>query len=194
LKRLSILLLLGVGIFITCVVSLMVIKARGVRPPAIEASASKADFRIKEVHLQEADEGSVRWKLDADQAEVFEQEGKTVMRKVTITILQPERTWTITGEEGDLANASKDVRLRGNVVVLSSDGVHIQTNSLNWAAQPKHLWTQDPVSIVRGETSVRGQGFDARVEEERAVVKGRVQVVIPYQKKGPSSVLSQFTR
>ena len=193
-KRFSLVLFVGVGVFIILVVTLMVIKGRGVSPLPKEAGASKADFRIKEVHIQEADEGDVRWKLDADQAEVFEQEGRTVMQKVTITILQPDRTWTITSEQGDLQNGSKDVRLQGNVVAVSSDGIRLNTESLQWAAEPKKLWTDDPITIVQGEASIRGQGLDALVGEKRAVVKGRVRVSIPGQKKTASSPLSQVDR
>jgi len=193
LKRVSLVLFVGVGLFIIIVATLMVIRGRGVSPLPEEAGASRADFRIKEVHLQEAAEGGVRWKLDADQAEVFEQEGKTVMQKVTITILQPDRTWTITSEHGDLKNDSKNVRLQGNVVALSSDGVRLSTESLQWAAEPKKLWTNDPITIVRGETSIRGEALDVLVGEERAVVKGRVWVSIP-GRKGPSSPLSKIVR
>ncbi|HLC42472.1 MAG TPA: LPS export ABC transporter periplasmic protein LptC [Methylomirabilota bacterium] len=192
-KRVSLVLFVGVGLFIIIVATLMVIRGRGVSPLPEEAGASRADFRIKEVHLQEAAEGGVRWKLDADQAEVFEQEGKTVMQKVTITILQPDRTWTITSEHGDLKNDSKNVRLQGNVVALSSDGVRLSTESLQWAAEPKKLWTNDPITIVRGETSIRGEALDVLVGEERAVVKGRVWVSIP-GRKGPSSPLSKIVR
>lgn len=193
-KRLSLALLLGVGVFIICVVALMVVRGRGVRPAPNEATASKADFRIKEVHLQEATEGDVRWKLDADQAEVFEQEGRTVMRKVTITIFEVGRTWTITSEQGDLVNASKDVRLHGNVVVVSSDGMRMNTESLEWASGPKKLWTGDPVTISQGGSSISGMGLDALMGEERAVVKGRVQVSINTREKAPSALLGKTTR
>ena len=189
-KRFSLALFAGVGVFIILVVALMVVRGRGVGPLPNEAGTSKADFRIKEVHIQEAAEGGVRWKLDADQAEVFEQQGKTVMQKVTITILQPDRTWTITSEHGDLKSDSKDVRLQGNVVAVSSDGVRLSTESLQWAAEPKKLWTDDPITIVQGEASIRGQGLDALVGEERAVVKGRVRVSIP-SRNSASSPLSR---
>ena len=43
---------------------------------------TKADYRIKEVHLREEARGGVKWQLDADQAETFEQAGKTILKKV----------------------------------------------------------------------------------------------------------------
>ena len=64
--------------------------------------------------------------------ETFEQQGKTILKKVRIGIEEPGRTWTVTGNEGEMAQESKDVELRGSVVIISSDGLRLETSRLYW--------------------------------------------------------------
>jgi len=55
----------------------------------------------------------------------------STFKKVTIRINEPTREWTVKSDEGDLLRDSKDVELRGNVVVVSSDGLRLETTRLN---------------------------------------------------------------
>lgn len=173
-QRLSGWILTGVTLFALFVAGVLVIKGYLTRD-AGDLPPSKADYRFKEIRLQEQGSGRVQWRLTADQAEVFEREGKTVMRKVTITIHEPDRTWTVTGDEGDLLEATKDVEVRKNVVLVSSDGLRLETNTLRWQAKERRVWTGDPVTIFREGAMVKGQGLDAWMAEERTQVRGRLR-------------------
>ncbi len=145
-------------------------------PP--EAVQTTADYRIKEVHLQEEGRDSTRWQLDAEYGEVFEDQGKTVLKKVVVRVEQPTRVWTVTADEGDMLRESKDVELRGHVVLVTSDGLRIETPRLAWTAKDQRAWTNDPVTIYRGAVVVRGQGFESRVNEEVTTIKGRLRAIV----------------
>jgi LPS export ABC transporter protein LptC len=176
--KLPFLILAGVVVFVSVVVGLLLAKSRGPRIEAREPVQSKADYRIKEVHLQEEDPRGARWQLDAEYGEIFEEQKRTVMKKVTIRINDRTRDWTVSGDEGEMARDTKDVELRGNVVVESSDGLRMETNRLNWTATDQRAWTNDPVTIRRSGVVVRGQGFESRVNDETTVIKGRVRATI----------------
>ncbi len=177
-RKVSLAILGCVALFVSVMAGVLVTKSRGPGPERPEPAQSKADYRIKEVHLQEQDRGRASWQLDAAEGEMFEDQGKTLMRKVTIRINEPERAWTVTGDEGDLLRDSKDVELRGHVVVVSSDGLRIETDRLNWAAKEERVWTDQPVTIRRNGVIVRGRGFESRVKEEASTIKGRVHATI----------------
>jgi LPS export ABC transporter protein LptC len=177
-RRLPFLILACVVLFVSVVVGLLLAKSRGPRLDTPEPARSKADYRIKEVHLQEEDRDGARWQLDAEYGEIFEGERKTVMKKVTIRIKERTREWTVSGDEGEMFQDTKDVELRGNVVVVSSDGLRMETNRLNWTAKDHRAWTNDPVTIQRSGVVVRGQGFESRVNDEATVIKGRVRATI----------------
>ena len=165
-------------IFLGVVAGVLLTRSRGAKAQPQEASPSKADYRIKEVHLQEEDRGRGSWQLDADYGEVFEAQGKTYMKKVTIRINEPTREWTVNSDEGDLLRESKDVELRGNVVVVSSDGLRLETTRLNYMAKDQRVWTDQPVKIWRNGVVVEGTGFESGAKDGVTKIKGRVRATI----------------
>lgn len=170
-----------VVVFLSVVVGVLVHRARIPRKLPTEPAATNADYRLKQVHLQEQGRDGSRWQLDAEYSETFEEQNKTTMRKVTIKVDQPpkgdqaSRSWTVTGDEGDLNQDTKNVELRGNVVLISSDGLRLETDRLRWDAEGQRAWTEDPVVIYRAGAVVRGTGFESRVAEEVTSIKGRVR-------------------
>jgi LPS export ABC transporter protein LptC len=185
-RRIPIAILGCVILFLAVVAGLLFARSHGAKVHPPEPTQSKADYRIKEVHLQEDDGGRTHWQLDAESGEVFEDQGKTFMKKVTIHIDQPERAWTVNSDEGEMLRDSKDVELRGHVVVVSSDGLRIETSRLNWAAKEQRVWTDKPVTIWRSGVEVRGQGFESLVKEDTSTVKGRLRATITRDQMGQS--------
>ena len=189
-RRLPLIILGCVVVFISVVVVSLVTRSRGPRVHTSEPAPSNADYRIKEVHLQEEEPGKARWQLDAESGEIFEEQRKTIMKKVTIRINERARDWTVKGDEGELARDTRDVELRGNVVVVSSDGLRLETSRLNWTAKDQRAWTDQPVMVWRPGVVVRGQGFESRISEEVATIKGRVRATLsggPAALKGKAS-------
>jgi LPS export ABC transporter protein LptC len=176
-----------VVVFLSVVVGVLVHRARGPRKLPTESATTNADYRLKQVHLQEQGRDGSRWQLDAEYSETFEEQNKTTMKKVTVKVDQPpkgdqaSRSWTVTGDEGDLNQETKDVELRGNVVLISSDGLRLETDRLRWDAEGQRAWTEDPVVIYRSGAVVRGVGFESKVAEEVSSVRGRVRATF---KKG----------
>ena len=177
-RKLPIAILSCVVIFLAVVVGVLVTKRQAPPTAAPDPVRSKADYRIKEVHLQEEGRGKTRWQLDAEYGEIFEDQGKTMMKKVVVRVEEPARVWTVSADEGDMLRDSKDVELRGNVVLVTSDGLRLETPRLAWTAKEQRAWTNDPVTIYRGGVVVRGQGFESRVNDETTTIKGRVRAVV----------------
>jgi len=148
------------------------------RPEPVAAPPQEADYRIKEIHIDETLEGSLRWQLDADQAEVFEQERKTVLRRVTVKVFNKDQVWTVNGDEGVLHNETRDVTLTGNVVVTSSDGLSLTAPDLRWESEARRLSTEGAVTIRRAGTTITGRGLEVEMAAERALLGAKVRVVI----------------
>lgn len=167
---------LGVILFVTVVIGVLIVKGHRASVPRQEAVSSQADQEIKEIHIQEdAKGGSYRWSLDADQAQSFPGTGKTVLRKVTIGVDEPGRRWKVTSDEGDLVQDTRDVELRGNVVLVSSEGLRVETTVLRWSNAEGRAWTGQPVTIYyKSGGVVKGTGLEVRPSEEITLVHGRV--------------------
>jgi LPS export ABC transporter protein LptC len=147
-------------------------------PPAPPADPSTADYQIKEVRINETLEGNLRWTLEAERADVFDKTQRTLLRKVVIHLYSKDGDWTVTADEGVLDNDKRDVSLSGNVVIASSDGLHMTAPQLSWRNQDRHLFTDDPVQIRRAGTTIVGRGLDLHMQDGYAVIKEQVRVVI----------------
>src|SRR5262245_42315856 len=112
-------------------------------PAPVQQPPQQAEYQIKEVHINETLDGNLRWTLNADQAEVYDQKGLTVMRKVVIQLFSRDGDWTVTSDEGTLENAQRNVTLTGHVVIRSSDGLEMRTDTLAWDNEQRALATDD---------------------------------------------------
>jgi LPS export ABC transporter protein LptC len=167
-------------------------KIVGRRAPApVQQPSPQAEYQIKDVHINETLDGNLRWTLNADQAEVYDQKGITVMRKVVIQVFSRDGDWTVTSDEGTLDNNRRNVTLTGNVVIRSSDGLEMRTATLGWDNEHRTLATDDAVEISREGTTITGMGLAVRMQEETAAVRRNVRVVISDRAK---SNLSLFPR
>jgi LPS export ABC transporter protein LptC len=167
---------LGVILFVTVVIGVLIVRGHRSSAPREEIVSTQADQEIREIHIQEdAKGGGYRWRLDAERAETFPGTGKTLLRKVTIGVDEPGRKWKVTSDEGDLIQDTRDVELRGNVVLVSSEGLRVETTVLKWMNADGKVWTEQPVTIYRSGGVVKGTGLDAMPSQEIAIVRGRVQ-------------------
>jgi LPS export ABC transporter protein LptC len=166
---------LGVILFVTVVVVVLIVRGHRASAPRQEVVSSQADQEIKEIHIQEdAKGGAYRWSLDAERAESFPGTGKILLRNVTIGVEESGRRWTVTSDEGDLAQETRDVELRGSVVLVSSEGLRVETTVLRWSNAKGKAWTDQPVTIYKGGGVVKGTGLEVRPNEEITLVRGRV--------------------
>jgi LPS export ABC transporter protein LptC len=163
-----------VAVFVIAIGTTLVVRTRTARVESQEPASASADLRVKEVDLEEVTKG-VRWRLRAEQALMYEQEGRTTLRNLTVRVFQKDRSWTILGEEGDLDQNTKNVEVRKNVVITSSDGLRMDTSVIRWDADAQRLWTDEPVTLSRDGSVVRGTAFDMTTDDETATVTGRVR-------------------
>jgi len=176
--------LLGVVLFVTIVIGVLVVKGHRAAAPPPDIIPAQSDQQIREIHLQEDGKTGYRWSLDAEQADSYDSTGKTLLRKVVLAIEEPTRKWTITGDEGDLVQQTRDVEMRGHIVLTSSDGLRLETSRLLWSNSESRAWTEEPVTVYRSGVVVTGSGLDTRPAEEFTVIRGPVQATFAGTKGG----------
>ena len=162
-----------VAVFVLLVAGTLIARSRTAPVESTGPTASSADLRIKEAQIEE-ESGGVRWQLKAEQALIFDQEGRTALRNISVNVFERDRSWTIVGEEGDLFQATKNIEIRNNVVLTSSDGLRLETSVLRWQGAEKRLWTDVPVRLSRGGAVADGTALDVRMGDETTTLTGRV--------------------
>lgn len=119
----------------------------------------------------ETREGAKLWEIRADQVEVNEREGFTVLtrvnRPIQIAFYSAQGQATCVADRATLDLATKDVRLEGEVVARSEQGVELKTEQLRWIAASRRLQSDQAVTITRGNLISRGRGMEAETDLER---------------------------
>ena len=148
-------------------------RSRDVEP--VGPAPVKADLNVKEVRIEE-ESGTVRWRLTAEQALIYDEKdaGRTELRRVNVEVDEPDRTWTIVGDEGQYLQKEKKIELRGNVVVTSSDGLRLETAVLRWSGDERRLWTDAPVVLSGRNGVVRGRTLEVAMASDATTIGGRV--------------------
>lgn len=183
--KLSTRILLVVALFVVVVGATLAVRSRSLPPEAADATASTADLSIKEVRVEE-ESGTARWRLIADQASVYDEEGRTALRNVTIHVMDQGRSWTVVGEEGDLYQDSRKLEIRDQVVLTDAEGLRLETSVLRWHGQERRLWTDVPVRIRQKGAVVDGTGLDVRLAREVTTVQGPVHAVFTGRSPAPT--------
>ncbi len=130
-----------------------------------------SDLRLQTVHMIETRGGATVWEVRADQVEVNEREGVTVVTRVaqpiSIVFFSRQGQVTCEADRATLDLRSKDVLLAGSIVARSDQGVELRAQSLKWIAASRRLHTDDPVTVTRGGLVSQGRGMEAETDLER---------------------------
>lgn len=137
------------------------------------------DQAIENFTLTHTNQGEKEWELAAERAEVYEKEGKTIVRKLKLKFYEQGKVASVlTARQGEISSPSGDMEVRGDVVVTSEkEAMTLKTNSLKWDARRNRIVTDDFVRQEKGDTIVTGQGLESDPELERLVIKKDVKVI-----------------
>ena len=158
------------------VIPMVALLVLGVAPIARSAEikrggAGSPSISLQQVHMIETRDGSKLWGVRADQVEVNEREGFTVLtrvfRPIQIAFYSSQGQATCVADRATLDLTTKDVRLEGGVVARSEQGMELKTEQLRWIAASRRLQTNEAVTITRGSLVSRGRGMEAETDLER---------------------------
>jgi len=101
------------------------------------------------------DTGRRKWEIEGETADLM---SETVeLSPVEATSFGKVRLH-LTAEHGQFRKASQNIHLKGDVVVTTSDGAKLTTESLDWTAEQETGTTQDWVTVTRPGMTVVGLG------------------------------------
>jgi len=146
-------------------------------PPAtLEAPGSgtmaemvSRDFRHVETRMDRT-----VWILEADRAEVFEENARLHAVKITWYGEPGTVPMVITSREGQVDFRKRNARLSGAVRIERADGAVIETEQLAWDEGSNLLRAPQSVLITTPAYTFRGTSLDADITERRVTLKGRV--------------------
>jgi KDO2-lipid IV(A) lauroyltransferase len=148
-------------------------------------AASKASKAAPAVPDQQLDgfaltgygnDGSKRWELQGTEASL---EGDIVtIQKPNGIGYETDRRAYLTAKQALVHQSSRNVSLREDVTIHTSDGVWFTTPTLEWIPDIERAQTDDPVRIETDHMLIRGRGFDGMAHLKQARVLRDVEVLL----------------
>ncbi len=125
-------------------------------------------MQLSKVHYEQIDQqGFKEWTLDAQSAQMFEEEKKIALNSLKVIFFSAEdKGFTMVADHGELHTNSKDVTVSGNVVVTTDEGFKIEADSLQYSSRDRTISTTDLVTLRGKGMVMRGKGMVIDVENE----------------------------
>jgi len=138
-----------------------------------------ADLEVGNLFLTEEKAGTVSWELTAKFAQCFKEGKRTLLEDLRVTLHnQDGRVVTLRGDRGRFDERTRNMDVEGGVVVTSSDGLCLRTDSLYYNHDRREITTEDPVSIDGQGLTVSGTGLLMDLSQERISILSEVETLI----------------
>ncbi len=133
---------------------------------------------------QESDSGRIRWKLTAPLASRFKARNLMLMDNPKIEFYNRvgELETTLTSDKGEYYEDTRDMLSYGNVVVVSTNGDALETDSLLWVNKRNKIISHCFVTLKRGQDILTGVGLECEQDLSSVDIKEQVEAKIVDEK------------
>ncbi|OGP54157.1 MAG: LPS export ABC transporter periplasmic protein LptC [Deltaproteobacteria bacterium RBG_13_52_11] len=147
-------------------------------PEVKKDAAATADLTLEDIHYVETKGKKKEWELKAKTGQHFRQDDYTILQDLTVTFYaEGGRTITLKGGKGSM-KGRKEIEVWEDVVITSSDGYRVETNSLRYDNEKQQITTEDPVMLEGKGVQVRGVGAVVDLKTKKISILRKVQTVI----------------
>ena len=144
----------------------------------VEYADETADLTLEVIHYVETKGNKKEWELWAQSGQHFRQDDYTSLQDLTVTFYAEEgRIITLRGNEGSM-KGRKEIEVRGDVVITSSDGYRVSTDSLRFDDEKRQISTDDPVIFEGKGLHIKGIGAVVDLKTKKLSILKKVQTVI----------------
>jgi LPS export ABC transporter protein LptC len=144
------------------------------------SSGDLPDQEVSDFMVTETDAGKPEWTLHARSAAMFNARNVLVARGVRVDFFDDkgERSSTLTAREGEMHQVRRDMTARGNVVLQTTEGTRMSTESLRFLNQTQKIVSDDFVRVERQGDVLTGYGFESDPDLKHFEFKRQVQAVV----------------
>jgi LPS export ABC transporter protein LptC len=105
------------------------------------------------------EKGKKSWDLTGKQADIASEIIK--LNNIESNFYGDQDNMKLTADRGDFDRVKGSLHLENDVVITTSSGARMTTNSLDWDRKEQLVTTRDPVNIVKDDMTIDGQGVRA---------------------------------
>jgi LPS export ABC transporter protein LptC len=150
------------------------------KPSPVVNAAKESDQQIGDFSLSGfGDKGKKSWDLAGKSADIFSEVVK--LKKVVGNNYAQNDTINLTADNGDFNKKSGLVHLQDNVVITTSSGSKLTTDTLDWDRKQQIVSTLDKVNLARADMNLSGQGASGATGLKQIVLDKNVRLDIQAQ-------------
>lgn len=167
--------------FILAVAGAVLLSCGGEQSEQIASQNNKVpDEVISDFTTEETDSGRVKWKLTAPTANKFNAAKVLLMDKPKIEFFDElgMLQTTLTADKGEYSQVTRDMLAYGNVVVVSTDGDVLETDSLRYLNAEDKIVSDSAVKLTRGDDVLTGIGLECDHNLSSVDIKRNVEARI----------------
>lgn len=136
-------------------------------PEKIPQLGENIDQKLERIRFVEEKKGKIHWELEATTVHQYPKENMFLLEEVKLVYYSDDgRRLTLSGDRGKVYQDSKNVELMGKVVLTTSDGYRMKTDSLFYDHSKKKVTSSDPIELEGKEIRLVGQGMSLSLEEK----------------------------
>ncbi len=145
----------------------------------IKILPNEADVRIQDFVYTEVGQENIRWEVKARTAQYQKKINLALFDKVQIKLTTPEgKVFVMTGDEGRMQTDTKDVELRGHVVITSDTQDKFSTDYLRYSDAKKKIYTEAPVMMESRQMKIQGVGLSISMDKGELLLSSGVKAII----------------
>jgi LPS export ABC transporter protein LptC len=148
-------------------------------------STEGADHRLEKIRFVEEKHGEKTWELEAKA--IYQYQGQNILLLEDVKVIyyaKDGRSFTLSGDKGKVHQDSKDMELVGNVLLTSTDGYRLKTQSMSYQHLSKQVRTPDPVEFEGEQIHLTGKGMLVDMEAKTFKVLSQAKTQWKRGKKG----------
>lgn len=147
--------------------------------------AQESDQQISEFSLSGyGDKGKKSWDLSGKTADIFNDLVK--LKEVVGNMYGKEEDIKLTAKQGDFNKADGKVHLEKDVVITTTSGTKLTTDSLDWDRKNQQVSTEAPLNIQRANMVTTATGAKGNPTLKKVVLEKEVKVdILPQEKNDP---------
>jgi LPS export ABC transporter protein LptC len=150
---------------------------------AQEIVRKDANMRLEKIQLVEDKHGRRTWDLEAKSVEQYGEKNVMMLEDVKVTYYTGDgKTFVVSGKKGKFYQDSRNMELAGDVVLQTSDGYRLKTESVTYDHAQKKVTSSDLVEIEGDQFRLEGRGM--LVDMEAKVFKILSQVKTRWKRGG----------
>jgi LPS export ABC transporter protein LptC len=126
--------------------------------------AKNVDVSLQKIHYTETKQGVKQWDLVADKVEYDKDREIARLSGIRLVLAGNRQTGdiTLTADQGEFSNKTKDVHLVGNVVARSASGMEFTTSQADYRAASSMIESSARVKFTDGKLTLEGVGMELK--------------------------------